>query len=191
VQTVDIDRLISHASVAKASLYNIFGSKEGLVRSYLESRHVTTRERVSRALRRFRTPRERLLRVFHAEGELFTDPGSRAARSRWPVRRLRPEVQWSVPRGVYREWVRILLTTLAQNAGVADPDALARQLHLLYDGAGLVRADGPRSLRGHHGPGRRRAARRRPKDGAGLSTTTPAVPSPGHAPRRPESPRPV
>jgi AcrR family transcriptional regulator len=29
VQTVGIDRIISHAGVAKASLYNIFGSKEG------------------------------------------------------------------------------------------------------------------------------------------------------------------
>ena len=31
VQTVGIDRIISHAGVAKASLYNIFGSKEGRV----------------------------------------------------------------------------------------------------------------------------------------------------------------
>jgi hypothetical protein len=37
--------------------------------------------------------------------------------------------------GVYREWVRTLFNTL--EAGVADPDALARQLRLLYDGAGL------------------------------------------------------
>ena len=37
----------------------------------------------------------------------------------------------------YRDWVRTLFTALAQEAGVADPDGLARQLHLLYDGAGL------------------------------------------------------
>ena len=34
-------------------------------------------------------------------------------------------------------WVRALFTTLAKEAGVSDADALARQLHLLYDGAGL------------------------------------------------------
>ena len=39
--------------------------------------------------------------------------------------------------GIYREWVRTLFATLAQEAGVADPDAVARQFHLLYDGAGL------------------------------------------------------
>jgi hypothetical protein len=37
----------------------------------------------------------------------------------------------------YRDWVRTLFTALAKEAGVADPDALARQLHLLYDGAVL------------------------------------------------------
>src|SRR6204780_3428239 len=74
VQTVGIDRIIAHAGVAKASLYNIFGSKEELVRAYLESRHAGTRERISRALTRFRTPRERLLGVFDAQGEQFTDP---------------------------------------------------------------------------------------------------------------------
>jgi hypothetical protein len=41
------------------------------------------------------------------------------------------------PRQPYRDWVRTLFTTLAHKAGVADPDALARQLHLLYVGAGL------------------------------------------------------
>lgn len=131
VQAVGIDRIIRHAGVAKASLYNIFGSKEELVRSYLESRHAATRERVSQALTGLHTPRERLLGVFDAEqgfkGCAFemasaqTPPGGaveRAARA-------------------HREWVRTLFTTLAQDAGVADPDALARQLHLLYDGAGL------------------------------------------------------
>jgi AcrR family transcriptional regulator len=192
VQTVGIDRIISHAGVAKASLYNIFGSKEGLVRSYLESRHAATRGRVSQALTRFRTPRERLLRVFHAQGELFTDPGFKGCAFEMASAEAPSGGAAERAAGVYREWVRTLFTTVAQDAGVADPDALARQLHLLYDGAGLsARMDHDPSA-ATHGPGRRRrAARRRPEDGTGLSTTTPAVPSPGHAPRRSEGPRPV
>src|ERR1700691_4570971 len=74
VQTVGIDRIISYAGVAKASLYNIFGSKEELARAYLEGRHTRTSERISRALTRYRTPRERLLGVFDAQGEQFTNP---------------------------------------------------------------------------------------------------------------------
>jgi AcrR family transcriptional regulator len=42
VQSVGIDRVIEGAGVAKASLYNLFGSKEGLVRAYLEARHDDT-----------------------------------------------------------------------------------------------------------------------------------------------------
>jgi hypothetical protein len=30
-----------------------------------------------------------------------------------------------------------MFTDLAEEAGVADPESLARQLHLLYDGAGV------------------------------------------------------
>ena len=39
VHTVGIDRVIERAGVAKASLYNTFGSKDELVRAYLTSRH--------------------------------------------------------------------------------------------------------------------------------------------------------
>src|ERR1700728_4913124 len=72
VHTVGIDRVIAHAGVAKASLYSNFGSKEELVRAYLESRHASTSERITRALTRFRTPRERLLGVLDAQGEILT-----------------------------------------------------------------------------------------------------------------------
>ncbi|MEU6656513.1 TetR/AcrR family transcriptional regulator, partial [Streptomyces sp. NPDC046900] len=72
VQTVGIDRVIEHAGVAKASLYNTFGSKEGLVCAYLISRNLRIRDRITRTLTRFRTPCERLLGVFDAQGELFT-----------------------------------------------------------------------------------------------------------------------
>src|SRR3979409_2530461 len=74
VQTVGIDRIIEHAGVAKASLYSTFGSKEQLVRAYLDSRHAGTTERLIRAIDRHSDPRARLLAVFEAQGELFTEP---------------------------------------------------------------------------------------------------------------------
>ena len=137
VQTVGIDRIISRAGVAKASLYSNFGSKEELVRAYLESRHARTTERISRALTRFRTPRERLLGVFDAQGEQFTDPAFNGCA--FVMASAEAPAGGAVERAAeaYRDWVRTLFTTLAREAGVADPDALARQLHLLYDGAGL------------------------------------------------------
>ncbi len=56
VQTVGIDRLIEHAGVAKASLYNTFRSKEELIRAYLESRHARTTARLSAAVEQHTDP---------------------------------------------------------------------------------------------------------------------------------------
>ena len=137
VQTVGIDRIIGHAGVAKASLYSNFGSKEELVGAYLEGRHAATTERISRALTRFRTPRERLLGVFDAQGEQFTDPAFNGCAFVAASAEAPPGGAMANAAEAYRDWVRTLFSTLAREAGVADPDALARQLHLLYDGAGL------------------------------------------------------
>ncbi|MFD7226089.1 TetR/AcrR family transcriptional regulator [Streptomyces sp. NPDC059892] len=137
VQTVGIDRIVQTAGVAKASLYNLFGSKEELVRAYLDARHAETRARIERTLTRFRTPRERLLGVFDAQGRLFTEPGFNGCAHIMASAEARPgsPVQCAADR--YRLWVRTLFTDLAREAGVADFEGLARQLHLLYDGAGV------------------------------------------------------
>jgi AcrR family transcriptional regulator len=137
VQSVGVDRVVQKAGVAKASLYSLFGSKEELVRAYLDARHDGTRKQVERTLTRFRTPRERLLGVFDAQGQIFTEPdfngcahmtASAEARHGGPIESANDR---------FRQWVRTLFTDLAREAGVADPVELARQLQLLYDGAGV------------------------------------------------------
>jgi AcrR family transcriptional regulator len=138
VQTVGIDRIIEHAGVAKGSLYNLFGSKEGLVRAYLESRHHGTVERIMAAVERHRSPRKRLLAVFEAQGELFAEGGFRGCAF--------VAATAGAPRGglieraadEYRTWLRALFTDLAEQAGAADPRKLARQLQVVYDGAGIA-----------------------------------------------------
>src|SRR5215472_8692437 len=74
VHTVGIDRVIEHAGVAKATLYNTFGSKEELVRAYLEQRHQARMQRMADGLARFDTPRDKLLGVFDVMGETFRQP---------------------------------------------------------------------------------------------------------------------
>jgi AcrR family transcriptional regulator len=138
VQTVGIDRIIEHAGVAKASLYNLFGSKEGLVRAYLESRHEGTTQRLIAAVERHSTPRKRLLAVFEAQGRTFAQPGFRgcafvAAAAEAPRAGLVEQAADD-----YRAWIRALFTDLAREAGAADPPKLARQLQVIYDGAGLA-----------------------------------------------------
>jgi AcrR family transcriptional regulator len=136
VHTVGIDRVIEQAGVAKASLYSTFGSKDELVGAYLESRHAATTERITRALGRYRNPRDRLLGVFDAQGELFADPGFRGCAFVSASAESPSDMVEKAAAG-YRGWVRDLITGLAREAGVPDPEGLARQLHLLYDGASL------------------------------------------------------
>src|ERR1700676_3087440 len=77
VHTVGIDRVIERAGVAKASLYSTFGSKEELVRAYLESRHERTLARLREAVSEVEDPVERILAVFDAQAELFRMPDFR------------------------------------------------------------------------------------------------------------------
>ncbi|MFI5780802.1 TetR/AcrR family transcriptional regulator [Nocardia sp. NPDC051570] len=136
VQSVGIDRIVRQAGVAKASLYNLFGSKDELVQAYLDARHANTREQVERTLTRFRTPRERLLGVFDAQGQLFTEPDFNGCAHMTASAEAQPGSPVECATDRYRQWVRTLFTDLAREAGVADYEGLARQLHLLYDGAG-------------------------------------------------------
>ncbi|BBA98065.1 putative TetR family transcriptional regulator [Actinacidiphila reveromycinica] len=137
VQSVGIDRVIEHAGVAKASLYNCFGSKESLVRAYLEHRHERSVDRITRVLTRFRTPRERLLGMFDAQGELITSPGYNGCAFAAASAEAPPGGSVQQASDDYRAWMRGLFAELAAEVGVADPEGLARQLHLLYDGATL------------------------------------------------------
>ena len=179
VHTVGIDRVIERAGVAKASLYNTFGSKDELVKAYLESRHARTTARITRYLERYDDPRDRLLGVFEAQGSLFAEPGFRgcafvsaSAESPGPAVTLAAEE--------YRAWVRGLLTGLAREAGTPDPEGLGRQLHMLYDGASL-------SARMDHDPAGAHAAVR-----AAVETLLDAALATGRAGRsgrpRPSSP---
>jgi AcrR family transcriptional regulator len=138
VHTVGIDRVIERAGVAKATLYNAFGSKDELIRAYLEARHAATRERMMRELAaRCQTPRQRLLGVFEVQGLSFAQPGFRGCAFISASAEARPGSTVEEVADEYRSWVRSLFLDLAQEAGATDPERLARQLVLLYDGAGI------------------------------------------------------
>jgi AcrR family transcriptional regulator len=136
VHTVGIDRVIDRAGVAKASLYNTFGSKDELVKAYLEGRHAAMATRITGYLERYTDPRDRLLGVFEAQAELFNEPTFRGCAF---VSASAESPGEGVSRATddYRGWVRGLLTGLAREAGAPDPETLGRQLHMIYDGASL------------------------------------------------------
>ncbi|HZC91043.1 MAG TPA: TetR/AcrR family transcriptional regulator [Mycobacterium sp.] len=145
VQTVGIDRVIEHAGVAKATLYNTFGSKEKLVRAYLDGRHAATLGSIRTAIECHTDPRARLLAVFDAQAELFARPDFRGCAFVTAAAEAPDGGLIDSAVGDYRAEIRDLFSELARHAGVADPTPLARQLQLLYDGAGLsAQMDGDR-----------------------------------------------
>src|ERR1700744_2067253 len=74
VQSVGIDRVIERAGVAKASLYSTFGSKEELVRAYLEQRHSTILKWRKAAVESVDDPVEKILAVFASQARDFRRP---------------------------------------------------------------------------------------------------------------------
>jgi len=137
INTVGINRVIEHAEVAKASLYDCFGSKEGLIRAYLTARHEARQKRLQERLAHYDNPRDRLLGVFDVMAEVAVESNfggcafiraSAEARAGSGVKSVCNES---------RSWIRALFTDLAREAGAADPERLAAQLVLLYDGASV------------------------------------------------------
>jgi AcrR family transcriptional regulator len=138
INTVGIDRVIERAGVAKASLYDAFGSKEELIRSYLAARHAGRKARMEEKLARYANPREKLLGIFDAMAEMMAAPdfkGCAFVRAGSELRST-PSVQAVVEES--RTWLRGLFRDLAREAGAVHPDRLAQQLVILYDGASIA-----------------------------------------------------
>jgi AcrR family transcriptional regulator len=137
VHTVGIDRVIERAGVAKATLYNAFGSKDELIRAYLAGRHAIRRERITAGIERHADPRDRVLAVFDVLAESFAQPNYHGCAFVNASAEAHPDSPIARATGEYRTWLRTLFTDLAQAAGATAPEPLARQLVMLYDGAGI------------------------------------------------------
>jgi AcrR family transcriptional regulator len=137
VNLVGIDRVIERAGVAKASLYDCFGSKEELIRSYLQQRHEERQARVLDRVARYATPREKILAVFDSMVEATAKPGFRGCAFARASAEARPGSSVKAMCDESRAWNLWLFADLAKKAGASDPDRLAQQLRLLYDGASL------------------------------------------------------
>jgi AcrR family transcriptional regulator len=145
IRAVGVDRILSEADVARASLYQTYGSKDALVAAYLERQDDTIRAGQARALARLTDPVDRVLVPFDLaakdvrrrgyRGCLFLNALTEFPEARHPVRGV-------VER--HREWLADLWRRELTAAGADDPDATAAQLVLLYDG-GLAGCKSARS----------------------------------------------
>ena len=146
INLVGIDRVIEHAGVAKASLYDCFGSKEELIRAYLKGRADKRQARIVERLAGLETPQEKILGVFELMAETANRPDYRGC----AFQRASAEAgASSIIKGTCdesRAWLRSQFTELARQAKAADPELLGQQLVFLYDGAALAASvDGDRN----------------------------------------------
>jgi AcrR family transcriptional regulator len=144
-RTVGVDAVISEAGVAKMTLYRNFASKDDLILAFLERRETLWTVGWVRAesQRRGDTPVQRLLAIFEIFGEWFARPdfeGCSFITTLLEVTNRDSAVrQASV---LHLANIRGYLCELAAEAGVADPDAFARQWHILMKGSIIAGAEG-------------------------------------------------
>ena len=135
VQSVGIDRVIERAGVAKASLYGNFNGKEDLVRAYLDARFEARRVAIETKLALHEAPRDKMLAVFDAMTEPLAKPNYRGCAFLRATAEMPADASGREVCRDARRWTRELLSGLAKEAGASNPDVLAKQLVLLYDGA--------------------------------------------------------
>src|ERR1700724_2640221 len=138
VHFVGIDRIVERAGVTKASLYNIFGSKDELVRAYLEQHFRERQRRIPRILAKYNTPGERLLGVFAEIEGALASPAFQGCRFIRATAEALPGEASEIVAEEYRAWLRSLFTDLAEAVGASYPKQFGTQLFLLYDGAAVA-----------------------------------------------------
>jgi AcrR family transcriptional regulator len=147
IRAVGIDRIIATSGVAKMSLYRHFSSKDDLVLAFLQERERrwTMQWLHAEATRRGDDGARRLLAIFDVFDEWFQDPEFEGCSfvnvlleftdKEHPIRKASTEHLATI-RGLVREF--------AEQAGVADPDAVSRQWHILMKGSIVAAGYGDR-----------------------------------------------
>ncbi|MER6421730.1 TetR/AcrR family transcriptional regulator [Streptomyces sp. NPDC001137] len=133
---IGVDALCKAAGVSKRSMYQLFESKDELLAASLEQRAAAYVTTLLPAPDDDRPPRERILHVFERVESESDAPGFRGCRYLAVQIELKDQ---SHPASRVAHRVKENLTgffrTEAEKGGASDPDLLARQLSLVFDGA--------------------------------------------------------
>jgi AcrR family transcriptional regulator len=140
VGKVGIDRVLEESGVAKGSLYYNFGGKDDLVRAYLQNRHAKWAARLDERIAAEPTPEAKILVIFDALGTLFAEPDFRGCAFHNAAAESAPGSAADLATKDFRTWLHALFGDLVDQAGYRNPQRLASQLVLLYDGANIAAA---------------------------------------------------
>ncbi|QYX75719.1 TetR/AcrR family transcriptional regulator [Streptomyces akebiae] len=147
---IGVEALCKAAGVSKRSMYQLFESKDELLAARLEQRTSAYVAALLPAADYGRSPRERILHVFEQVESQAEAPEFRGCRYLAVQIELKDQ---SHPASRVAHQVKENLTAFfraeAERGGASDPDLLARQLSLVFDGASAragIQADKPTGL---------------------------------------------
>jgi AcrR family transcriptional regulator len=138
IRAVGVDAVAAEAGVSKRTLYNYYPSKDALIAAYLTGRfrHVAPSDAPAR---------EQILGYFDYLERMIADGSFRGCPYVNAVTELGdPKHPATTIALQFKEQRRLWYKALLERLGVKDPDALATQLQILFEGAlsaALVRGD--------------------------------------------------
>jgi AcrR family transcriptional regulator len=142
IRAVGVDSIAEAAGTTKKTIYDRFGSKDGLIVAYLLRRSLRWRSLVLDFIRPFPAGREQALAVFDATDEWMAS-WVRGCGFINAYAELGGTDHPGVPIIVEeKRWVRDLFAYTCTTAGHPDPDFLAGQLTLLHEGSIVARTAG-------------------------------------------------
>src|SRR5690349_14800031 len=137
INATGIDKILAEAGVAKMTLYNQFGSKEGLVFAVLEREGEAWRSWFQAAVDQLGgTPAEKLIGIFDVLEKWFQQEGfygcvfiNAVAEHNKEDPRIRSLAL------AHKKKVLAVIGSLVEQAGVSDPEAVTESIGILVDGA--------------------------------------------------------
>jgi AcrR family transcriptional regulator len=150
---IGVEALCKAAGVSKRSMYQLFASKDELLAASLERRAAAYVAGLLPAPDDDRSPRERILHVFEQVESHSGAPEYRGC----PYLSVQIELKdQRHPASVVAQRIKGSLTDFfrgeARKGGANDPDLLARQLSLIFDGASARAGTGVEHLAGFIAP---------------------------------------
>ncbi len=133
--SVGVDALLTEANVARRSLYEHFGGKDGLIEAVLRRAAEEDLAWYEDALAGAEEPRARLLGLFDRLDELASDPDFRGCRYfATDLSLADPGHPAHAETDAFRKRLRAILVRELETTGHDHPEAAAEQLHLLIEG---------------------------------------------------------